>query len=344
MASFQQRESGYWQVRVRRKGQPVQSKSFKTKTEGEVWARAVESKMDSGSFVSFSAAERTTFREVASQFTTDFAPYHYRGAAWRRKLARLTDRLGDYALTAITPPVVSRYRDDRMKDMDPRYTKSVPKRISPATVKSEIDLLSKVLDVATKEFGIPLPMGNPVKSIRKPKSSRGRDRRLTGPEWGSLEAECRASRNPWLLPAMNLAVETAMRQGELLQLEWSAIDKKRHLALLLDPSKIKTEEPRAVPLSSRAMAVIDALPCRLREKRLFPIGKATLYGAFKAACRRAGIRDFSWHDLRHEALSRLAERGDLSVLELAAVSGHKTLQMLKRYTHLQAEKLAAKLG
>ncbi|MFZ5465087.1 MAG: tyrosine-type recombinase/integrase [Pseudomonadota bacterium] len=55
-------------------------------------------------------------------------------------------------------------------------------------------------------------------------------------------------------------------------------------------------------------------------------------------------QDYTWHDLRHEALSRLAERGDLSTLELAAISGHKTLQMLKRYTHLHAEDLARKLG
>jgi len=70
----------------------------------------------------------------------------------------------------------------------------------------------------------------------------------------------------------------------------------------------------------------------------------TLYGVFKAACDRAKIVDFTFHDLRHEALSRLAERGDFNVLELAAVSGHKTLQMLERYTHLQAERLADKLA
>ena len=70
----------------------------------------------------------------------------------------------------------------------------------------------------------------------------------------------------------------------------------------------------------------------------------TLYKAFERACQRAEIRALTFHDLRHEALSRLAERGDFSVLELAAVSGHKSLQVLKRYTHLQAEKLAAKLA
>jgi len=134
-----------------------------------------------------------------------------------------------------------------------------------------------------------------------------------------------------------------MRQGELLNLDWKDIDKKRRLALLLDPEKIKTEEPRAVPLTSRALAVLESIP-RSTTGKVFPVERLTLYHAFVAACKRAGIKDYTWHDLRHEALSRLAERGDLSVLELAAISGHKTLQMLKRYTHLQAEKLAQKLG
>ena len=75
-----------------------------------------------------------------------------------------------------------------------------------------------------------------------------------------------------------------------------------------------------------------------------PVGQKTLQSAFRLACGRAGIEGLRFHDLRHEALSRLAERGDLSVFELAAISGHKSLQMLKRYTHVEVKKLAQKLG
>jgi integrase len=74
------------------------------------------------------------------------------------------------------------------------------------------------------------------------------------------------------------------------------------------------------------------------------VERMTLYHAFHAACERAGIEDYTWHDLRHEAMSRLGERGDMSIIELASISGHKTLQMVKKYTHLDAEKLAKKLG
>lgn len=342
MATFDQRESGYWQAKVRRKGWPVQSKTFRTKAEAETWARAVESEMDRGAFISRSAAESTTVAALAKDYTSDFAPHHYRGEGWKYKLAALVERLGSYSLAALTPQVVAGYRDARLKDPDPRYKRdpAAAPRVSGATVKTELDLLSKLLEWAVKEKGIPLPAGNPVAGVRKPGAGRARDRRLSAQEWEALERECRASKNPWLPAAVALAVETAMRQGELLALLWQDVDKGRRLAMLRET---KNGEARAVPLSSRALQVLQALPVSV-DGRVIPQDRMTVYKAFERAVARAGIQDYTWHDLRHEALSRLAERGDLSVLELAAVSGHKTLQMLKRYTHLQAENLARKLG
>lgn len=342
MATFDQRDSGYWQAKVRRKGWPVQSKTFRTKAEAEAWARAVESEMDRGAFISRSAAESTTVAALAKDYKTEFAPHHYRGEAWQYKLAALINKLGCYSLAALTPQAVAAYRDARLKDPDPRYKRDLAAapRVSGATVKTELDLLSKLLDWAVKEKGIALPAGNPVAGVRKPGGSKARERRLTAQEWEDLERECRASRNPWLPAAVALAVETAMRQGELLALRWKEVDKGRRLAMLRET---KNGEARAVPLSSRALQVLQALPVSV-DGRVIPQDRMTVYKAFERAVARAGIQDYTWHDLRHEALSRLAERGDLSVLELAAVSGHKTLQMLKRYTHLQAENLARKLG
>ena len=201
-------------------------------------------------------------------------------------------------------------------------------------------MLSKILKFSEIECAITLPRGNPVEKIRKPSEGKSRDRRLTDDEWEMLVEECRKSRNLHLWPAVQLAVETGMRQGELLALTWKNLDKKRSIAFLKDT---KNGEERAVPLSPAALSVLDTLPVSIVGK-VIPVERMTLFHVFQAACGRAGIEDFTWHDLRHEALSRLAERGDMTVLELAAVSGHKTLQMLKRYTHLQAEKLAAKLA
>lgn len=339
MAAFEQRESGYWQAKIRRRGWPAKSKTFRTKSEAETWARQVESEMDRGVFVSASDAERTTLGDLIDRFVKEFAPHHYRKRedekeAWRFQCQRLNEMLGDYSLAALDQKLVAKYRDDRIAGKGER------KPVSESSVRKELFMLSKVLGFAETECGINLPRGNPVDKIRKPSETRSRDRRLTCDEWKKLEVECQRSRNRHLWPALQLSVETAMRQGELLALRWENYDKKRRLAFL---PETKNGEARSVPLTKKAIELLNALPRHISGV-VFPVERMTLYHAFAAAAKRAKIADYTWHDLRHEALSRLAERGDLSVLEMAAVSGHKTLQMLKRYTHLQAETLAKKLG
>lgn len=345
MAVISQRASGWFQAKVRRKGWPDQSRSFATKTEAQVWARQIEAGMDRGVFIQTTAAERTLFAALAGQFEKDYAPHHYRADGWQRKLAPLVRHLGQYALLGLTPEVLSKYRDARLAEPDARYkdAKKAP-CVSGQTVKGELDLLSRIFGVATKEFGITLPAGNPVLSIRKPPGSVSRDYRLTAQEWAALEAACKRSVNKWLPGALTLAVETAMRQGELRALEWKNINLPRRIAVLMvAPGASKLGEARSVPLSSAAIAALQALPHHI-SGRVIPLEKQTLYSSFKTACRRAGVPSFRWHDIRHEALSRLGDRGDLTVIDMAAVSGHKTLQMLKKYTHLNAEKLALRLG
>lgn len=339
MATFKQRESGWWQAVIRRRGHPQQSKTFEARREAEGWARQIESEMDRGVFVSANDAERTTLGDLIDRFTKEFAPHHYRKRedekeAWRFQCERLKDALGAYSLAALDQKLVAKYRDDRLAGKGDR------KPVGDSTVRKEIFMLSKVLGFAETECGINLPRGNPVEKIRKPAEGKSRDRRLTGEQLTKLEAECRRSRNHHLWPALQVSLETAMRQGELLALRWEYFDKKRRLAFL---PKTKNGEARSVPLTKKAAEVLDALPRHLSGV-VFPVERMTLYHAFGAAAKRAKIENFTWHDLRHEALSRLAERGDLNVLELAAMSGHKTLQMLKRYTHLHAEDLAKKLG
>ncbi|MDP2074341.1 site-specific integrase [Hydrogenophaga sp.] len=341
MAVITQRPSGNWQAKVRRDGWPSQSKTFRTKAMAEQWARSTETSMDRGSFVSTSAAERTLFREVAERYAQEYAQHHYRGKGWRFKLDRLVERLGDYSVAALTSDRVAWYRDERLADPDPRYkdSKTAP-RVSGPTVKTELDLLSKVLDVAWKEFQITLPNGNPVHGIRKPRDSKSRERRLSNTEFDSVLDQCSHSRNRWLRPAFDFSTFTAMRQAEQLALTWDLVDLDNCVAYL---PTTKNGTPRAVPLSSKAVAILKDLP-RSTDRRVFPQHKQTLYSAFKGACKRAGVSDFTWHDLRHEALSRLASRGDLSVLELGAISGHKTLRVLKVYVQMHAAELARKLG
>lgn len=345
MATIRKRGEYSWEAQVRKKGFPTQTKTFEYRKDAEDWAHGLEVEMRRGLFLPRREAEKTTLEELAIRFENEFALHHYRGQAWKYKLAQLRSKLGKYALATLTPKLVGKYRDDRLNEPDSRYKRDLENapRVAPATVKGELDLLSKLLDVATKEFGISLPHGNPISGVRKPSGAGSRERRLIGDEAKRLLAECESSKNTWLLPAVHLAIETAMRQGELLQLAWTDVDFKRRLVLLRDPKKIKNGEPRAVPLSSAALEVLHSLPRSISGK-IIATNRTTLYKAFERACERAEIEDLTFHDLRHEALSRLAERGDFSTLELAAISGHKTLQMLKRYTHLQATNLAKKLG
>lgn len=343
MASIKRRGDNAWRVQIRKKGHPPIFRTFDYKVDAENWAREIEREMDFGTFKSAKEAEQTTFKDLAKKFAEDFAPFHYKGKAWKFKLEQLKETLDDYAISAISSRVVTEYRDARLKSPDSRYKSKLAEvpRVSAATVKSELDLLSKVFDVAEKEFCIAIPGGNPVRGVRKPAGGKTRDRRLTAKEHELLIVECDKSGNPWLKASVELAIQTGMRQGELLKLEWKNVHLKNKFALLEDT---KNKESRAVPLSKIAIDILKALQKNKINTYVIPIDRMTLYKAFVRACDRAKISDFTFHDLRHEALSRLAERGDFSVLEIASISGHKTLQVLKRYTHFQAERLAEKLG
>lgn len=340
MATIRKKGECQWHVQVRKKGFPPQTKTFLTRAEADAWAKVTESEMVRGIFLDRGEAEQTTLADLIERFKNDFAPHHYRQRedkkeAWRFQCERLKAELGAYSLAALDQKLLVKYRDTRLKGKGEDRP-----AVSESTVRKELYILSKVLNYGQNECGITLPRGNPIDKIRKPSDGKPRDRRLTEIEWAQLEAECRKSRSVYLWPAVELAVETTMRQGELLGLTWKHVDLKRKLAYL---PETKNGEARSVALSPRAIAVLEALP-RSINGAVLPVQRMTLYHVFAAAVKRAGVADFTFHDVRHEALSRLAERDDINLLEMAQMSGHKTLQMLKRYTHLQAEKLADKLA
>ncbi len=342
MATITQRGPYQWQAKVRVKGQPQVTKTFSMRADAERWARQTQAELERGTYLPRRTAEMTTIADLAKTFETEYAPHHYRGGAWRFKLARVSEKLSKYTLATLTPREVAGYRDQRLAEPDSRYKKDLnaAPRVSPATVKGELDLLSKLLGYAQKELGITLPNGNPVLGVRKPGSGKGRERRLTPSERTKLLEECSKSKNPWLQPAVELALETAMRQGELLALRWEHVDLKAGVAVL---PMTKNGESRAVPLTAAAIATLKALP-RSLAGAILPTDRMTLHKAYARACARAGCEDLTFHDLRHEALSSFAELGQFNVLELAAISGHKDPRMLKRYTHLDAGKLAERIN
>ncbi|RMG23913.1 MAG: site-specific integrase, partial [Methanobacteriota archaeon] len=138
-----------------------------------------------------------------------------------------------------------------------------------------------------------------------------------------------------------IAIETAMRRGEIASMEWRYVDLRRRVVHLPDT---KNGESRDVPLSTRAVEVLQARSKvrNLKDSRVFPLRSDAIGLAFRRICRRAGIEGLRFHDLRHEATTRMAER--LHPLELARVTGHRDTKMLLRYYNPRAEDLARKLG
>lgn len=340
MATFRQRSSG-WQVRVRRQGYPDVVKTFKLRLDGEKWARAVERELDMGCYVHRTEGERVTLAELLDRYGKEVSPQHkgHREELWKIGVI-LRDRIAKYSLVALTPMLVADYRDRCLQV------------VAGATARHELNIISAAYKVAAREWGIPVT--NPVSQIRRPPAGRERKRRINQAE---IEAIIRHSKTRELPDFLRLAVVTGMRRGEIIRLRWQDIDLGRRLAYLSDT---KNGEDRVVPLSSEALAVLQAMPRRI-DGRLFslePRGfskamrKSVLRArrAYEVDCACDGVPpdpdflcDLRLHDARHEAVSTFFERG-LDVMEVVSISGHKTLACLKRYTHMRAERIAQKLG
>ncbi|WP_226838812.1 site-specific integrase [Acidithiobacillus caldus] len=260
-------------------------------------------------------------------------------------LRAIARQLGDYSLAAITPAILAGYRDERLAS-----------GAKTQTVRHDLGWIQRVYKTAVQEWGVALPAGIPTAFLRKPPPAKARDRRLQGDEETRLLTECANAKNPWLLPVVRFAIETAMRAGEMLEtkgtadpetgerpirtvgLLWAHVDLEKRTATL---PITKNGTARVVPLSSVAVEILRGLP-RSMDGRVFGTTYEAIHLSFTRVCKRAGIEDLRFHDLRHEATTRFFEKG-LNPMEVAAITGHKTLQMLKRYTHLRAEELAKRL-
>jgi integrase len=327
MASICRRDDK-WQVRVRREGFPLEVKSFTTRQDAEQWARSVETEMDRGSYVNRSEAEAKTLKDILEQYIADVLPTKRGELEDTIRLRAMTrTKLAEFSMAALTSTAIGNYRDERLK------------QVKPATVIRELAYLSAVINHARSEWGINI--SNPCAMVRKPSGTPGRTRLLSADEETRLLAALipTGRRNSWILPATILSLETAMRRGELIELRWTNVDLEARTAHL---PMTKNGTARTVPLSTKAVQVLSDLP-RSSEARVIPIQGFTLHKAFMKACVRADIENFRWHDLRHTAITRLAKKLP-NLIELAAVSGHRSLTMLKRYYHPSATDLARKIG
>lgn len=320
---------GRWQAQVRRKGIPPRAKSFDQKADAEKWARNLESELDRcGNLPDTRLAERMTVRELLARYLIEITPTKRSASTEAYRIKALMKRnIVHRTLAMLSSADVATYRDERLKV------------VSTSSVIRELNTIAHAVDVARKEWGVHL-VQNPARMIRRPAPPRGRDRRLNGDEEQLLLEAADAGRSPYMRPLIILAIETAMRQGEMLSLTWNDVDIDRRIAHL---DMTKNGESRDVPLSSRALDALEALKQQQIDDRVVPSTKSGVQQAWGHLRARAGLSDFHFHDLRHEAVSRLLERG-LNVIETATISGHKELRMLQRYSHLRAEDLVAKLA
>jgi len=367
MASVKRRGDLQWQVRIRRKGHKTVTRTFETEKEARGFAAEVESQIYRNKWRGHSEAERMTLEEALLRYQQEITPTKRFSRPEHNRINRIIayKDLSKRYLSSIRSTDIANFRDYRAKtDL-----------LSPNSIRLELAIISHLFTVARSEWGMEA-LENPVEHIRKPKLPQGRDRRLDSKRKRvTLPDGTKATLNEeerLLIAAREhgrtkihkgimeriiiTAVETAMRRSEIAGLIWPHVDLKARVAHL---PETKNGTARDVPLSPRMIKMLTehkAAMERLRAEgaaegvesdgeadlRVFPMTADSISQGFAYVCEAAGIDGLTFHDLRHEATSRLFEAG-LGLMEVAAITGHKNLQMLKRYTHLRAKDLAARL-
>lgn len=353
MASFRKR-SGAWQAVITRKGYPRISRTFDTRQEAEHWAATTESEMGFGRFKIPRKEDGMTLREAFDLYWSKTASLQKGAQKYASLIRKWTGSpLSERPLSSIGAKDVAEYRDRRLRGDTERGIGSV----SPQTVIHELNILSRMFNTAIREWGM-TDLVNPVRLIRKPHRPESRERRTLPDE---IERICRASESPLLPSIVRFAVETGLRRSEIIGIRWENVHLKKRKILAEDTKAEGGRKiSRWVPLSPKAVEILSSLP-KQTGGRVWPMTGDAITQAYNRAVARARktyenecaatgenpdpsfLTGMTFHDLRHEATSRFFEKG-LNPMQVAAITGHKTLQMLKRYTHLKAEDLAEMLA
>lgn len=327
MATYRKRSSG-WRAEIVIKG-VRESKTFATKAEAISWASARETEIRRDSVAGIVSGR--TCQEAFDRYTAEVS-IHKRGCRWEGIRLRAIAKheiagveIGSMRLVEVTSDILGKWRDKRLET------------VAGSTVNREMNLLSNVFTTARREWK--WVAGSPTTDVRRPKNSAPRDRRISQDEIDRLclalgYAGAVTSKSCAVAAAMLFAIETAMRAGEICGLTWDRITGSvAHLP------RTKNDTSRDVPLSARAIELLGQLP--KGGETCFGVSSASLDALFRKARGRAGVENLTFHDTRHEAITRLARK--LNVLELARMVGHKDLKMLQIYYNESAAEIAKKL-
>ncbi len=337
MASITKYRADTWRAVIRRTGFKPVSSTFNNKAQAEAWARKIEAEMDARIYRDIKATARDTVRAIFVQFRDEVSP-NRRGARWEiTRINRILRTAGwaDRRLDQLTPEDIREWRNDRLKE------------VAASSVNRELNLMSGIFTHAIKEWSAPMKE-NPVHLVSRPAGSdKARSRRWTQREIDAvLKVSGWAEDKPpqvgrdYVGWAVLLAIETAMRLGELTSIRVVDFDAEAR-AVHLDITK--NGDSRSVPLSSKALRWLTFLTAgREPDEKLIPLTSESLGLYFRQVRDEAGLTGLHFHDTRHEAATRLSKKL-ANVLELSAVTGHRSLQSLKRYYNPSAAELAAKL-
>lgn len=347
MASIRKRTNkdgtASYRVDVRLKGFPTQRATFSRLTDAKKWAGQTEAAIREGRYFKTTEARKHTVADAIDRYKESVLPAKKDSKKQEAQLDWWAEQIGPYTLADATPALIGEARDKLSKDR------------SPATVVRYLAALSHVFTIAVNEWG--WLENNPVRKVRKPREPRGRVRFLledeTGPNGEVIKGErtrlldaCKKSSNPYLHTVTVLALSTGMRQGEILNLRWPDVDLDNGRIIL---HETKNGERRVVPLLGHARELLKqrSKVRRLDTDLLFP-GRnpqkpVFIRAPWLEAVKATGIEDLKFHDLRHSAASYMLMSG-ASLGEIAELLGHKTLQMVKRYSHLSESHAAGVVG
>ena len=333
MATLRKR-TGKWTVEIRRKGHRKVYATFVQKSDARGFINKVENEIQQQKYKDISEAANTTFKVVLHRYIREKIENKKDKQRERSKLnVILRHHIVKHNLSELKTSDFAKYRDDR-----------VAAGVTNSTINRELSAMRVAIQTSIDEWDCYIPE-NPVKSLVKLPENPARERRLEAGEYEKLMEACKrnskfASPSIYWCPAINFAIETAMRLGEQLSLRWEDVNLTKRTAFL--PAEItKGNRSRTVPLTDKAIQVLNEIPRHIKGK-VFPMSLNYHNKGWRALIKRAGIVGLRWHDFRREATSRFFESG-LGLTEVKSITGHRTLQMLSTYTTHEAEKLVIKL-
>lgn len=353
------------------------SQTFKTEREAKAWMNKIEHKVDKGENVS-KTAERLKFRDAASTYIATARPTRKQkpgtpnshdangslvSEGEQQCIATIVHDLGEFTIASLNNKIIQGWIDEFLrrpvaqqdrKKIHPYFDagldkKGKPKLYAESTVRRHFFVLKKVLKTTAVTHNFHLDP-NLFVLLQVPRAWAGkRERRLEdGEEAKLIEAVSRGyvKKEQWRF-LIEFALATAARMQEILKAEWSDISYSKH-AWNIPEQNVKTSRFRQVPLSDKAVAALRGMEAfkKQGDARIFHqwADSSTLSKAWRRVVKRAGVDDFHFHDLRHEAVSRLFENTDLSDTEIMTITGHTSHEMLKGYAKLRPNSLAARLN